>query len=140
PESDWTPVWSPDGTRLAFASTRNRGRHIYEKASSGVGTDALMFKSEATEIPVAWSHDGRHIVFSRVKPAGTPGVDTWLLVLSGEQPHALPFIDSPFDKAQAKVSPDGRWIAYTTNDSGLYQVVVQSFPDPNGGKWQITSQ
>ena len=49
-------------------------------------------------------------------------------------------MESPFDKVTARVSPDGRWIAYSTNDSGMYQIVVQSFPDPNGGKWQITAQ
>jgi eukaryotic-like serine/threonine-protein kinase len=138
PGPDWTPVWSPDGSRIAFASGRN-GTHIYEKASSGVGSDTLMFKSAGTEIPVSWSHDGRYIVFSRQKAAGATGVDTWLLTLTGE-PKASPFIDSPFDKAQARISPDGRWIAYTTNDSGVYQIVVQSFPDPNLGRWQITAQ
>jgi Tol biopolymer transport system component len=139
PASDWTPVWSPDGSRIAFASGRNNGTHIYAKASSGVGSDTLMFNSAATEIPVSWSHDGRYIVFSRFKPTGAAGVDTWLLSLTGE-PMASSFIDSPFDKAQARISPDGRWIAYTTNDSGMYQIVVQSFPDPNGGRWQITAQ
>ena len=138
PASDWTPVWSPDGNSIAFASTRN-GTHIYQKSASGVGSDTLMFKSAATEIPVSWSHDGRYIVFSRQKPAGVSGVDTWLLALTGE-PKASPFIDSPFDKAQARISPDGRWIVYTTNDSGMYQIVVQSFPDPNLGRWQITAQ
>jgi Tol biopolymer transport system component len=59
--------------------------------------------------------------------------------LSGES-KASPFIESPFDKAQARISPDSRFIAYATNDSGLHQIVVQSFPDPNGGRWQITAQ
>jgi Tol biopolymer transport system component len=115
PASDWTPVWSPDGSRIAFASGRNGPSRIYEKASSGVGSDTLMFKSTAGEIPVSWSHDGRYIVFSRLKPGGAAGVDTWLLSLTGE-PTASSFIDSPFDKAQARISPDGRWIVYTTND------------------------
>jgi serine/threonine protein kinase/Tol biopolymer transport system component len=139
PLPDWTPVWSPDGSRIAFASGRN-GTHIYQKSSTGVGNDELMFKSDSSEIPVYWSPDGRYIVFSRLKPNGAAGVDTWLLSLSGSEPKASPFIESPFDKAQARVSPDGRWIVYATNDSGTYQIVVQSFPDPNGGKWQITAQ
>jgi dipeptidyl aminopeptidase/acylaminoacyl peptidase len=98
-----------------------------------------MFKSDASEIPVSWSPDGRYIVFSRFKPAGAAGVDTWLMDLSGE-PKVSPFIESPFDKAEARISPDGRWLAYTTNDSGMYQIMVQSFPDPNRGRWQITAQ
>jgi Tol biopolymer transport system component/tRNA A-37 threonylcarbamoyl transferase component Bud32 len=139
PRSDWTPVWSPDGSRIAFAAQTNTGPHMYQKSAAGVGTETLMFKSDATEIPVSWSHDGHYIVFSRFKPAGAAGVDTWLLNLSGE-PAASPYLESPFDKAQARISPDGRWLAFTINDSGMYQIMVQSFPDPNRGRWQITAQ
>jgi eukaryotic-like serine/threonine-protein kinase len=136
---EWTPVWSPDGSRLAFGSGRDRGSHTYQKSAAGVGTETPMFRSDASEIPVAWSHDGRYIVFSRLKGPNGGGVDTWLLDLSGE-PKASPYIESPFDKAQARISPDGRWLAYTTNDSGMYQIMVQSFPDPTRGRWQITAQ
>jgi hypothetical protein len=59
--------------------------------------------------------------------------------MMGEK-KASPLMESPFDKVTARVSPDGRWIAYATNDTGTYQIVVQSFPDPNGGRWQITAQ
>jgi dipeptidyl aminopeptidase/acylaminoacyl peptidase len=138
PASDWTPVWSPDGSQILFASNR-AGTHMYQRPASGVGSDRLVFKSDSSEIPVSWSRDGRYIVFSRFKTGGGAGVDTWLLTMAGE-PKATPFIESPFDKAQARISPDGRWITYVTNDSGTYQVVVQSFPDPNGGRWQITAQ
>jgi Tol biopolymer transport system component len=138
--SDWSPAWSPDGSQILFASNR-AGTHMYQRPSSGVGSDRLVFKSDSTEIPVSWSHDGRYIVFSRAKTRASEGggVNTWLLTLGGE-PKATPFIESPFDKAEARISPDSRWIAYVTNDSGAYQVVVQSFPDPNGGRWQITAQ
>jgi Tol biopolymer transport system component len=150
PSSDWNPLWSPDGSRIVFASAKPDAAHIYEKPSTGVGADQLVFQSE-TEIPVDWSHDGRYIVFSRLKAGGN---DTWVLDMSGAnaspigrshpetsgQKKASPFIQSPFDKAHAKVSPNGRWIAYAANDTGMYQIVVQTFPDPNGGKWQITAQ
>ena len=85
-----------------------------------------------------WSHDGRYIVFSRLR-SGAQSYDTWLLDLTGQKKET-PFMESPFDKLHARVSPDGHWIAHSTNDSGMYQIVVQSFPDPNGGKWQITAQ
>lgn len=75
-------------------------------------------------------------MFSRTK--ANAGNDSWILQLP--EKTATPFVESPFDKIHARVSPDDRWIAYSTNDSGMYQIVVQSFPDPNGGKWQITAQ
>jgi eukaryotic-like serine/threonine-protein kinase len=139
PGSDWTPVWSPDGSRIIYASQGQNGTHIHQKSAAGVGTDTVVFNSDKTEIPVSASPDGRYIVFSRFKPQGQAGVDTWLLSVSGE-PKASPFIESPFDKSQARISPDGRWLAYATNDSGMYQIMVQSFPDPNRGRWQITAQ
>jgi Tol biopolymer transport system component/tRNA A-37 threonylcarbamoyl transferase component Bud32 len=135
--SDWTPSWSPDGSRIIYASSRSGNNDIYQKASSGVGNEEAIFQSDQIEIPVHWARDGTYIVFSRTKPRG--GNDTWLLEMSAEK-KAVPFVESPFDKVHARVSPDGRWMAYASNDSGMYQVVVQSFPDPNGGKWQITAQ
>jgi len=136
PAADWTPSWSPDGSRLVFASSRGNDNHIYAKAANGVGAEELVFQTGNT-IPVSWSRDGRYIVFSRLK--APRGVDTWVLQLSPEKKES-PFVESPFDKIHGRLSSDGRWLAYATNDSGTYQIVVQSFPDPNGGKWQITAQ
>jgi eukaryotic-like serine/threonine-protein kinase len=140
PGADWTPSWSPDGARLAFASTRagnNNVTKIYEKSSTGAGTETAVPAGGVSAIPVHWSPDNKFIVFSRLK-ANTPGYDTWLLPLSGE-PKPTPLLESPFDKFQARVSPDGRFVAYSTNESGPYQIVVQTFPDANGGKWQISA-
>jgi Tol biopolymer transport system component len=65
--------------------------------------------------------------------------DTWLLPLSGDR-KPKPFLESPFDKFHARVSPDGRHIAFATNESGTYQIVVQTFPNPSGGKWTISAE
>jgi eukaryotic-like serine/threonine-protein kinase len=132
---DWNPAWSPDGTRLIFASAGGKGTHIHVKSYTGAGSEDTVFEGP-NEIPTDWSPNGRYIPFSRQKDGG--GVDLW--VLDTTEKKASPFIESRFDKAQSKISPDGRWIAFTTNDSGTYQIVVQSFPDPTGGKWQITSK
>jgi len=135
---DWSPSWSSDGNRLVFGSNRTGDNNIYQKASSGVGSDELVFQSTENEIPVHVSHDGKYVVFSRPIGTNAPAWDTW--VLDTTEKKASAFLTSPFDKVFARVSPDSRWIAYATNDSGMYQIVVQSFPDPNQGKWQITAQ
>jgi Tol biopolymer transport system component len=130
-----------DGSQLIFASSRGGANHIYIKSSTGVGTEELV-SPDGNRIPVNWSADGRYIVFSRLKPstgANGNGVDTWIMENFGEK-KASPFVESQFDKSQARISPDGHFLAYSTNDSGIYQVVVETFPDPNGGKWQITAQ
>jgi len=134
--NDWSPAWSSDGANVVFASSRSGGNDIYRKSSSGVGNDQLVYESSKNEIAVDLSPNGRYVVFSRTKGQGVN--DTW--VFDAQEKKESPFVESQFDKIHARVSPDGRWLAYGTNDSGMYQVVVQSFPDPNGGKWQITAQ
>ena len=139
--SDWSPSWSPDESQLLFASSRGGVNHIYRKSSTGVGEEEMVSPNDSNQIPVNWSPDGRYIVFSRLRPAGSNigGVDTWVMENFGDK-KARPFVESQFDKAQARISPDGHFLAYATNDSGIYQIVVQTFPDPNGAKWQITAQ
>jgi Tol biopolymer transport system component len=142
PGSDWTASWSPDGSRLAFASTRSHTdgtTRIYEKSSTGTGTETVMPSGDASSIPVNWSSDGKYIVFSRLRQAGnTSSYDTWLLPMFGDR-KPTPLLETGFDKFQARVSPNSNFVAYSTNESGTYQIVVQTFPDAAGGKWQISA-
>ena len=139
PASEFTASWSSDGSRVAYASTRSDGTKIYAKSSTGAGVETVLSPEETTAIPVHWSPDDKYVVFSRPQPKSSGTYDTWLIPLDGDR-KARPFLETPFDKVQARISPDGRWIAYSTNESGMYQVVVQTFPDPNGGRWQITAE
>jgi len=142
PGSDWTASWSPDGSRLAFASTRSSTdgtTKIYEKSSTGTGTETVLPSGDVSSIPVNWSADGKYIVFSRLRQfANSSGYDTWLLPRFGDRKPA-PLLESGFDKFQARVSPNSNFVAYSTNESGTYQIVVQTFPDASGGKWQISA-
>ena len=142
PGRDWTASWSPDGSRLAFASTRSSTAgttKIYEKSSTGTGTETVLPAGDASSIPVNWSSDGKYIVFSRLRQFGnTSGYDTWVLPTFGDRKPA-PLLETGFDKFQARVSPNSNLVAYSTNESGTYQIVVQTFPDASGGKWQITA-
>lgn len=136
------PVWSPDGSRIVFRSVRNGSGDLYEKVSNGGGDEELLFKSERTKIPVGWSPDGRFLIFA------TPGAGTqsWVLPLD-KQAHATgkPYVFLNGDVA-GKFSPDMRWIAYSSSESGKYEVYVRPFDansadgsPPAGGKWQVST-
>ena len=137
---DWSAVWSPDGTRLMFAGNRkayNNINRILEKLSTGAGMETVVDVGDVASIPVNWSPDGKYLVYSRQRANGN-GFESWLLPLLGDR-KPVAFLESMFDRIQARISPDSRFVAYTTNESGTFQIVVQTFPDPNGGKWTITA-
>jgi Tol biopolymer transport system component len=141
PGRDWSAAWSPDGSRVMFAANRrayNSTNTILEKSSTGAGTETVVDVGGIPSIPVHWSPDNKYLVYSRQRANGN-GFESWLLPLFGERKPA-PFLESTFDRIQARISPDSRFVAYTTNESGTFQIVVQTFPDPNSGKWQITAE
>jgi Tol biopolymer transport system component len=138
PAPEWSASWSPDGERLAYVSNRGNLNQIYEKASTGAGTETLLSTDGASAIPVNWSPTNDFIVFSRLRTVST-GYDTWLLPVNGDRTPRL-FVESQFDKFHARISPNGRYIAFATNETGMYQIVVHTFPDPNGGKWTISAE
>ena len=141
PGQEWSPAWSPDGQRLAYVSNRGEYKNInviMEKSATGAGMETKVETGGVASIPVHWSQDGKYIVFSRQRSGGN-GFDNWLLPLFGDR-MPKPYLESTFDRIQSRVSPDSRYLAYTTNESGTFQIVVQTFPDPNGGKWQISAE
>jgi eukaryotic-like serine/threonine-protein kinase len=119
------PTSSPDGTRIAFTSDRLGGIfNIYVK-TIGANGDELLLQTRENKIVYDWSPDGQYIVY------GTTNAETkkdiWLLPMHGDrQPRR--FFVTPFNEIQARVSPDGRWIAYASDESGRFEVYVQSFP------------
>jgi len=133
--ADFEPVWSPDGTRIVFASDRSGTLDLYEKSSTGSGEDALLATSGGPKHADAWSPDGRFLVYSDVHPKTR--YDIWILPLVGDR-KPVAYLRSEFDEGQSQVSPNGRWLAYTSNESGRMEVYVRSFPVPEG-KWQVSS-
>jgi eukaryotic-like serine/threonine-protein kinase len=128
-------IWSPDGSRVVFASTRKGHYDLYQKASSGAGTEEVLVEDNSEKTPVSWSPDGRFILYSST--GSHPGTDLFVLPLSGDR-KPVPFLQTRFSEGQGQFSPDGRWVAYTSFESGRAEVYVAPFPGP-GGKWQIST-
>ncbi|HLL74585.1 MAG TPA: protein kinase [Pyrinomonadaceae bacterium] len=135
PAADVSPVWSPDGSRVAFASMRGGKFEIYQKLSNGAGGDELLLKTEHNSFPDSWTPDGRLLIYETEQPQTR--FDLYVLPLDGDrQPRA--FLNSEFNETHSQLSPDGRFVAYVSDESGRAEVYVRSFPDP-GGKWQVST-
>ncbi|MEK6322704.1 MAG: protein kinase [Acidobacteriota bacterium] len=138
PALDHFPVWSPDGSRIVWSSNREGPFHLYEKAASGSGQDALLLKSDYYKFASDWSRDGRFIIYRVADPKTK--YDVWVFPagpLSGDQ-KPFPFLQTEANESTPMLSPDGQWMAYTADESGRYEVYVQSFPG-GGGKRQVSS-
>ncbi len=131
PADHLNPLWSPDGRRIAFTSSRKGPRDLYWKASDGAGEEEVVLESNDDKSSEDWSRDGKLILFNRLFR------DVWVLRLEPER-KATPVLHGPFTESQGQFSPNGRWIAYRSNESGREEVFVQTFP-PGSGKWQIST-
>jgi Tol biopolymer transport system component len=141
-EAESSPIWSPDGSRVAFASLRGGRWGIYQKSAAGTGSEErLLEQPELTglQTPYAnhWSPDGKRILFFFNKVASPGDTDLWLLPLSGDRKPEV-YLQSEFYENEAQFSPDGRWVAYASNETGRYEVYVQPFP-ASGAKWQVST-
>jgi eukaryotic-like serine/threonine-protein kinase len=134
------PVWSPDGKRLAFGSTRGGFPGIYQKASSGLGGEELLAKLDLNPLPFPphpydWTEDGRFLVYS-VREPGTK-LDLWALPMepgSTGVRKPVPLLKTEFNEYDGRVSPDGRWLSYLSDRTGRYELYVRPFrvgPQPS---------
>ena len=137
------PVWSPDGNRIIFSGS-NLVHTIYEKAASGAGEEKELFNGPSeTKIPTSWSHDGRFLLYHTMNVPKS-GSDLWVLPLEGDRKPAL-LLGTEFNEFQGSFSPDMRWIAYASNESGRGEIYVRPFnasgssaPSLGEGKWQVS--
>ncbi len=130
-------VWTPDGKRIAFESNKEGTPNLFWQLADGSGGLERLTTSEHVQIPMSWSPDGQLLAFNDINP--NPTVHRDILVLRMGDRKVQPFLRTGFDEGLPRFSPDGRWLAYVSNESGRNEIYVQSYPGP-GGKWQISSE
>jgi Tol biopolymer transport system component len=138
-----TPAWSPDGLRVAYYSYDNGKHNISLKLADGSGSPEVLASGFGRSYVDDFAKDGSCLVLdiagpSRVHKPTQSASDIFVLPLAGERTFR-PFLETQFDEWQSAISPDGRWIAYSSNESGTYQVFVQPFPQ-GGGRWAVSSE
>ncbi len=132
---DQYPIWSPDGSSIVFHSNREGGPGLYQKISSGAGKDELILETSASGVVFGWSFDGRFITYH--ENHSTTNQDLHVLPLTGDR-KPIPYLQTNFGEYENVLSPDSRWMAYASNESGRFETYVQPFPQ-SGGKWQIST-
>jgi len=124
PSWNWSPVWSPDGSRIAFAGSPDGKAGIYQKMASGAAEQEPLFLNDLLGSPGDWSPDGQWLLWNRTVP-GTDA-DIWALPMAGDH-KPVPILQTRFYEGEPRMAPSGRWLAYTSNESGRNEVYVRSF-------------
>jgi Tol biopolymer transport system component len=138
PAEDFNPVWSPDGAYVVFSSNRKGHKDLYRKRADGTGGEEELLASDVDKNVDSLSPDGKYLLYNTTG-TGKP-LSTWALPLSGDRKPVL-IAGDRYTATYSQFSPDGRWIAYMSLESGRAQVVVQSAPwsGAQAGKWQVST-
>ena len=134
---DVWPVWTPDGRQVAFSSNRAGANNLYRRAADGTGPVERLTTSSDPQTPFTFSPDGKTLTFGALR-LGTSAVDLGALSMDGDGAINWLF-EGPSNEFYSQISPDGRWIAYVSNESGRNEVYVRPFPNLEDGRWQIST-
>jgi Tol biopolymer transport system component len=137
-ETSRDPLWTPDGKRIAFVSGDITKSVLYWKAADGTGEDERLSSEQLPQAPWSWSRDAKTLLL--IEATSSLGIKTYIGALSMEGDHTRkPLLQEKHNEGYPKISPDGRWMAYTSEESGKSEVYVRPFPVVNKGKWQVST-
>ena len=126
-------IWSPDGSRIVYSSARTGTWDLYQKTTSGVAPEELLFHSEDNKFATDWSPDGRFITFFSLSPEAEGAGTLWILPLFGDR-QPFRFIQSKVNAVAGRFAPNGRWLSYISDESGKREMHIRPFP-PSAGVW-----
>jgi len=135
PSNENHPLWSADGSRILYYSDGAATRGLHIKSATGAGGDELVLKTTADVTCTDWSKDGRYVIYEQAPVTGHSEI--WALPTFGDRKPFV-FLQAGFNQMQGALSPDGKWLAYMSDESGRPEVYVQTFPE-HSGKWQIST-
>jgi len=142
-ESNFDPSWTPDGQRITYSSQeKGRAPNLWWIRADGAGNAQRLAESNSSQDVSFWRPDSKVLAFCEGNP--DTGADIWTLVIEGDEKSGWkpgepkPFVNSAFTQTWPAFSPDGRWLAYQSNESGTTEVYVRPFPGP-GGNWQVST-
>ena len=133
---DIFPVWSPDGRRLVFSSSREGAMNLFSRAADSTGAVDRLTEGPNVQFPHSFSSDDQRLVFWET--ALETGPDLRVLSVGGGR-RSEPLLVTEFAERNAEVSPNGRWLAYESNRSGMYEIYVQPFPNVDDSRWQVST-
>jgi Tol biopolymer transport system component len=145
PAPDSLPIWSPDGARIVFRSNRAGAEDLYQKLASGAGVEERLVASNQVKTPESWSADGRFLLYRSIDPQTS--LDLWVVPMVGDRTPSV-FLKTRFREGYGEFSPDGRWVAYESNESGRNEIYIRPFVPPGvagtpptvaGGEWQVST-
>jgi Tol biopolymer transport system component len=149
PASDSSGVWSPDGSRMAFYSTRTGVFGTFQKLTSGVGAEEQLIQSNELALATSWSPDGRFLLYFQRNLESQADLWVWPVTKTAADDAnsrtPAPFVKTPASDVFGMFSPDGRWVAYQSNQSGRNEIYVRPFAWPlsatasTGTQWQVST-
>jgi Tol biopolymer transport system component len=132
---DGAPIWSPDGSRIAFTSFRGGHADLYQMKSNGEGSEEPLLQSERTSYATDWSPDGKVILYRAFDAQSN--LEFWQVPVGGDR-KPTPFMKTSFGVSDGRFSPDGHFVAYASNESGRWEIFVAPFPG-RGGNWKVST-